>query len=103
MVDNPTNVAEWEERTRRLLDLLEPLSVAGLYFLAIFSWIYGLVFGIVTLSQCKLEANKRVGKICVILAVVNFALIGCLVVGYVLLIVFALGSYAFFAPSAAGG
>ncbi|MGD8717926.1 MAG: hypothetical protein PVH29_03790 [Candidatus Zixiibacteriota bacterium] len=78
----------WDERTHRLLDLLEPLSIACLYFMSVISWIYGLVFGIVASTQCKLEANKRVGKICIILALVNFALIALVVVLYVVLIVF---------------
>jgi hypothetical protein len=82
--------AEWDERTHRLLDLLEPLSIACLYFMSVISWIYGLVFGIVASTQCKLEANKRVGKICIILALVNFALIALVVVLYVVLVVLAI-------------
>jgi hypothetical protein len=103
MADELTNAAEWEERERRLLDLGEPTFLAVLYFYAVLSWIWGLVFGLVATAQCKLEANKRVGKICIILAVVNFVLIGCLVAVYIILIFLALGSYAFLAsPSGSG-
>jgi hypothetical protein len=103
MADELTNAAEWEERERRLLDLGEPTFLAVLYFYAVLSWIWGLVFGLVATAQCKLEANKRVGKVCIILAVVNFVLIGCLVAVYIILIFLALGSYAFLAsPSGSG-
>ena len=56
------------------------------------------------MAQCKLDANKRVGKICIILAVVNFVLITCLVVAYVIIIIFAAGTWAYLvSPSAAAG
>lgn len=99
---NATTV-DWEERGRRLLDLLEPVVLTCLYFYSVLSFIWGLVLGLVTLTQCKLEANKRVGKICVILAVVNFVLMGCLVAAYILMIVFAAGLYAFLASPSGGG
>lgn len=103
MSDELTNAGEWEERERRLLDLGEPALLTTLYVYAVLSWIWGLVFGLVATAQCKLEANKRVGKICIILAVVNFVLIGCLVAAYILLIFLALGSYAFLASPSGGG
>lgn len=102
MVEEKLTASAYEERMHRLLDLVEPLAVAGLYFLSVISWIYGLVFGIVALAQCKLEANKRVGKICVILAIVNFALIGCLIVAYALVVIFAV-SGAYLWDSGGGG
>ncbi len=100
---NIANV-EFEERSRRLLDLLEPVALTFLYFYSVLSFIWGLVFGIVAMAQCKLDANKRVGKVCIILAVVNFVLITCLVVAYVIIIIFAAGTWAYLvSPSAAGG
>ncbi len=102
MAEEKLTAASYEERMHRLLDLGEPLAVAGLYFLSVISWIYGLVFGIVTMAQCKLDANKRVGKICIILAIVNFVLIGCLVAAYVLIIIIA-ASGAYFMESGGGG
>ncbi len=102
MVEEKLTASAYEERMHRLLDLVEPLAVAGLYFLSVISWIYGLVFGIVALAQCKLEANKRVGKICVILAIVNFALIGCLIVAYAVVVIFAV-SGAYLWDSGGGG
>lgn len=102
MVEEKLTASAYEERVHRLLDLVEPLAVAGLYFLSVISWIYGLVFGIVALAQCKLEANKRVGKICVILAIVNFALIGCLIVAYAVVVIFAV-SGAYLWDSGGGG
>lgn len=103
MADELTNAGEWEERERRLLDLGEPAFLTGLYAYSVLSWIWGLVFGLVATAQCRLEANKRVGKICIILAVVNFVLIGCLVAVYVILIFLAWGSYASLASPSGGG
>jgi len=103
MADELTNAGEWEERERRLLDLGEPAFLTVLYFYAVLSWIWGLVLGITATAQCKLEANRRVGRTCIILAVVNFLLIGCLVAAYVLLIIFAVGSYALLASPAGSG
>lgn len=102
MADELTNAVEWEERTRRVMDLGEPLFLAGLYFMSVISWIYGFIFGIVATAQCKLEANRRVGKICIILAVVNFVLIGCLVAAYIIIAVLG-ASYIYLTASPAGG
>ena len=104
MAEEDVAKADWEERSRRLLDLLEPVALTFLYFYSLFSWIWGLVFGIVAMAQCKLDANKRVGKTCIILAVVNFVLITCLVVAYVIIVIFAAGTWAYLvSPSAAAG
>lgn len=65
---------DWDERKRRLVDLLEPLLVAYLYVLAVLQPVLGLILGIVVLKKCRLEANKRVGKICVIISVVVLGL-----------------------------
>ncbi len=94
MAEENVTTAEWEERGRRVLDLLEPSALTYLYFTSVLSWIWGLVFGLVATTQCKLEANKRVGWICIILAIVNFVLIGCLVAVYFLAIMFAAGLWA---------
>jgi uncharacterized membrane protein len=94
VAEENVTTAEWEERGRRVLDLLEPAALTYLYFTSVLSWIWGLVFGLVATTQCKLEANKRVGWICIILAIVNFVLIGCLVAVYFLAIMFAAGLWA---------
>ncbi len=65
---------DWDERKRRLVDLLEPLLVAYLYVLAVLQPILGLILGIVIIKQCRLEANKRVGKICVIISAIVLGL-----------------------------
>jgi hypothetical protein len=97
------NAANWEERRRRLLDLGEPVILATLYFYSVLSWIWGLVIGVVAMAQCKVEANRRVGRTCLILAAVNFVLIGCLVAAYILLIIFALGWATYLASGPSGG
>ncbi len=102
MAEESVTTAEWEERERRLLDLLEPAALTYLYFTSVLSWIWGLVFGLVATTQCKLEANKRVGGICIILAIVNFVLMGCLVAVYFLMIMFAAGLWAYLASPSGG-
>ncbi|MEE9456270.1 MAG: hypothetical protein V3W11_03860 [bacterium] len=85
---------DWDEKKRRLVDLLEPLFIAYLYILAVVSPVLGLILGIVALKKCKLDANKRVGKICVIISIVGLGLWTLCIVAYVIIIV---------AVSAAGG
>jgi len=85
-MEEVTNV-DWDEKKRRLVDLFEPLLVAYLYILAIFSPIMGLVLGIVAMKKCALEKNKRVGKICVIISIVALGCWSLCVVVYVIAIV----------------
>lgn len=103
MADLDATNVDWEERGRRLLDLLEPVALTLIYFYSVLSFIWGFVLGLVATTQCKLEANKRVGRICIILAVINFVLIGCLVAAYVLMIIFAAGLWASRASPSGGG
>jgi hypothetical protein len=88
-----TNV-DWDEKKRRLVDLLEPLFIAYLYIVAVFSPVLGLILGIVALKKCELEKNRRVGKICVIISIVGLGLWTLCIVAYVIIIV---------AVTAAGG
>lgn len=88
-----TNV-DWDEKKRRLVDLLEPLFIAYLYIMAVLSPVLGLILGIVALKKCELEKNKRVGKICVIISIVALGLWMLCIVAYVIIIV---------AVTAAGG
>jgi hypothetical protein len=85
---------DWDEKKRRLVDLLEPLFVTYLYVIAVIQPILGLILGIVALKKCQLEKNKRVGKICVIISIVGLGLWTLCIVAYVIIIV---------AVSAAGG
>jgi ABC-type dipeptide/oligopeptide/nickel transport system permease component len=78
---------DWDEKKRRLVDLLEPLFIAYLYILAVLSPVLGLILGIVALKKCQLEKNKRVGKICVIISIVGLGLWTLCIVAYVIIIV----------------
>ena len=88
-----TNV-DWDEKKRRLADLLEPLAVAYLYVTAVLQPILGLILGIVALKKCALEKNKRVGKICVIVSIVALGFWTLCIVAYIIVMV---------AVTAAGG
>jgi hypothetical protein len=85
---------DWDEKKRRLVDLLEPIAVAYLYVIAVLQPILGLILGIVMLKKCALEKNKRVGKICVIISIVMCGVWALCIVAYVVVIV---------AMTAAGG
>ena len=85
---------DWDEKKRRLVDLLEPIAVAYLYVIAVLQPVLGLILGIVMLKKCALEKNKRVGKICVIISIVMCGVWALCVVAYVIIIV---------AMTAAGG
>lgn len=85
---------DWDEKKRRLVDLLEPLLVAYLYIMAVLSPVLGLILGIVALKKCQLEKNKRVGKIVLIISIVGLGLWTLCIVAYVIVIV---------AVTAAGG
>lgn len=76
---------DWDERKRRLVDLLEPLFVAYLYVLAVLQPVLGLILGIVVFKQCRLEANKRVGKICVIISAIVLGLCVLIVLAVVII------------------
>jgi hypothetical protein len=78
---------DWDEKKRRLVDLLEPLFITYLYIVAVVSPVLGLILGIVALKKCKLDANKRVGKICVIISIVGLGLWTLCIVAYVIIIV----------------
>jgi hypothetical protein len=82
-MDEILNV-DWDEKKRRLVDLLEPLVVAYLYVIAVVSPILGLVLGFVAMAKCRLEKNKRVGKICVI---ISFIMLGVWVLCFVAYVV----------------
>jgi fumarate reductase subunit D len=83
-VDEMSKV-DWDERKRRLVDLLEPLFVAYLYVLAVLQPVLGLILGIVVFKQCRLEANKRVGKICVIISAIVLGLCVLIVLAVVII------------------
>ena len=85
---------DWDEKKRRLVDLLEPIAVAYLYVIAVLQPVLGLILGIVMLKKCALEKNKRVGKICVIISIVMCGVWALCIVAYVIIIV---------AVTAAGG
>ncbi|HUU57736.1 MAG TPA: hypothetical protein VMW93_10370 [bacterium] len=85
---------DWDEKKRRLVDLLEPIAVAYLYVVAVLQPVLGLILGIVMLKKCALEKNKRVGKICVIISIVMCGVWALCIVAYVIIIV---------AVTAAGG
>ncbi len=83
---------DWDEKKRRLVDLLEPLLVAYLYVIAVVQPILGLILGIVMLQKCTLDKNKRVGKICVIISIVMLGVFVLCIVLYILIYAFVIAA-----------
>jgi len=77
----------WDEKKKRLVDLLEPLAVAYMYVLAILSPILGLILGIVALKKCELESNKKLGKTALIISIVMLGVWSLCFAAYIILIV----------------
>ena len=77
---------DWDGKKRRLVDLLAPVAVAYLYVVAVLSPVLGLIFGIVMLKKCELEANKRLGKITTIVSVVMLGVWSLCVAAYIVFI-----------------
>ena len=78
---------DWDEKKQRLVDLLEPLFVAYLYFVAVVQPILGIILGVVALKKCELEKNRRVGKICFIISAVALGFWALCLVAYIIVIV----------------
>lgn len=79
----------WDDKKKRLVDLLEPLAVAYMYVLAILSPILGLILGIVALKKCELESNKKLGKTCLIVSIVMLGVWSLCFAAYIVIIVMA--------------
>jgi hypothetical protein len=83
---------DWDEKKKRLVDLLEPLLVAYLYVTAVLSPILGLVLGIVAIKVCRLEKNKKVGKIMTIISICALGLWSLCIVAYIVIVVASMAS-----------
>lgn len=97
---------EFEARARRLLDLGESMVKGYLYFASALSYILGLIFGIVFLARCKYQENRKLGTVCIILAVANIVVMGLCVAAYVIVIaaaIFGLAASTAGAGAAGGG
>lgn len=87
-----------EDNERRLYDLADAATRGACYVASVMSLIYGLTFGLVTMLKCEHADNKRFGKICIVLGVVNAALTVVCAVLYVAAVLVAIA-----AVIAAGG
>jgi ABC-type dipeptide/oligopeptide/nickel transport system permease component len=78
---------QYDEKKKRLVDLLEPLAVAYMYVLAVLSPVLGLILGIVAIKKCELEKNKRLAKIVIIVSIVMLGVWSLCVAAYVVFVV----------------
>lgn len=84
---NGTEV-NWEDKKKRLVDILEPVLIAYLYVTAVLQPYIGLVLGIVLMTKADLEQNRRLGKNCVIISAIFLAVGLLCCVAYFVLIIF---------------
>ena len=72
----PAATADSHERRRRsLVDLMYLLVSAWLYVISLVYPLIGIVFGIVFLTWATTDDVRRVGRVCLILGIVNVALV----------------------------
>jgi hypothetical protein len=86
MADEILNV-NWDEKKKRLVDLLEPLAVAYMYVLAALSPVLGLILGIVALKKCELESNKKLGKNVLVISIIMLGVWALCFAAYIVVIV----------------
>ena len=68
-------VSPYEQRKKSLVDILYLLLLTWLYLLSLVYPLVGIVLGIVLLTWATTEDVKRVGKVCLILGIVNVVLV----------------------------
>ncbi len=62
------------ERLNAFIDIFYPLGVAWLYIESLIAPLFGIVVGIILLNAGRTPQAKRVGKICLILGIINICL-----------------------------
>ncbi len=74
-------------RMQALIDILYLANTTWLYTFSIIYPLFGIIFGIILLQGSLSEQGKKIGKTCLILGIINLALVAIIVV-----LIIALGS-----------
>jgi hypothetical protein len=74
-----------ETRAQTLVDILYLTNVTWLYTFSLIYPLFGIIFGVIISTGAISKQAKRIGKICLILGIVNIALF---VLGLVVILLF---------------
>ena len=72
-------------RTQALIDILYLTNVTWLYVFSLIYPLFGIIFGVIILTGSISDKGKRIGRICLILGIINIVIS---ILGLVLLLVF---------------
>ncbi len=87
MAERQTGVEEKtvdKERLNAFIDILYLYAVTGFYLLSLIYPFFGIIFGLVFQNAGKTNQAKRIGKVCLILGIINIAI--CLIFLIVMLV-----------------
>jgi len=86
--DGPSDVVVLPRQTERWHALIDILYLSQVVWLYVFSALYpflGLFYGIVLISGSISTKSKRIGRVCLILGIINLALSSLVVLGMLVL------------------
>lgn len=63
-----------EKRAQALVDILYLFGVTWLYVACLIYPLYGIIFGVIITASSISDKAKRIGKICLILGIINIVL-----------------------------
>ena len=72
-------------RTQALIDILYLTNVTWLYVFSLIYPLFGIIFGVIISTGSVSDRGKRIGRICLILGIINIVIS---ILGLVLLLVF---------------
>lgn len=76
MNENQTSQIEktQTDRTQALIDILYLTNITWLYVFSLIYPLFGIIFGIIISSGSNSDKGKRIGRICLLLGVINIVL-----------------------------
>ena len=72
-------------RTQALIDIIYLTNVTWLYVFSLIYPLFGIIFGVIILTGSVSDKGKRIGRICLIIGIINIVIS---ILGLVLLLVF---------------
>lgn len=99
---NKTNQPTWlnemmqrqANRIISLVDILYLTNVTWLYFFSVIYPLFGIIFGIILINGSVSDTGKKIGRICLILGIINVILSVLIVVA----LIFIVGVFSKFNP-----
>jgi len=70
-------------RIHSLIDILYVMNVTWLYIFSLIYPLFGIIFGIILSSGSISDAGKKIGRICLVLGIINIILSILIVVAFI--------------------